>query len=107
MELEFKEDHLTAIIETRGDVRDLKIAMGRIEIGIQKQLENGHACMDDHEDRLNKLEKQKEAEAAVTNWKDLLTSKVIGGIIIASASLSWFLDHLGDILGILRRILFP
>jgi hypothetical protein len=102
--LEFKEEHLTAIIETRGYVENLEKAVARIEAGVTEQLENGHACMDDHEDRILKLEDKRRVEAAVVSWREVFLSKVFAGAVVLATVIMAVLDHLGDIIQLLRRI---
>jgi hypothetical protein len=104
MELEFKEEHLRAIIETRGGVQNLEAAVSRIETNINKQLENGKVCMDNHEERILNLEDKRKAEAAVVSWRDVFLSKVFAGAVVLATVIMAVLDHLGDIIQVLRRV---
>jgi CHASE3 domain sensor protein len=69
MAVEFTEDHLTAIIETRKDVQN-----------ILKELKSGNKCMDDHEARLNNLD-AKENQRIGAERNTVRTAAIVAFII--------------------------
>jgi CHASE3 domain sensor protein len=75
MAVEFTEDHLVAIIETRTTVQN-----------ILKELKTGNKCMDEHEKRLNDLD-AKENQRIGAEKNIIKTAAVISFIISTAISI--------------------
>jgi hypothetical protein len=56
-ELEFKEEHLTAIIETRRDVADIKKDMEKFMQSIRSHSAKCDGSFKEHDDRITEIEK--------------------------------------------------
>lgn len=75
--MDFGEEHLTAIIETRNNVEHLN---DRLTSYIEAQNANCTKCFEDHELRIRKLE--------------TFSTKVAGGLAVVALGASWLFSKI-------------
>jgi hypothetical protein len=75
--MDFSEEYLTAIIETRNNVEHLN---DRLTTYIETQNTNCEKCFEDHENRIRGLE--------------MFSTKLAGGLAVVALGASWLFSKL-------------